>query len=93
MYTIEVMMRGSSMALAVQKKESDDAQALYKQLTDAQNTGSPTVLEMTCDKDEGKKVSVQTQEIVAVQLSEKAGGAGPSGAAGFFGLNLNSDSE
>ena len=93
MYTIEVMMRGSSMALAVQKKEADDAQALYQQMIDAQNTGSPTLIEMTCDKDEGKKVSVRTQEVVAVQLSEKAGGAGQSGAAGFFGLNLNSDAE
>ena len=81
------------MALAVQKKEEDDAQALYKQLIDAQNLGSPTILEMTCDKDEGKKVSVRTQEVMAVQLSEKAGGTGATGAAGFFGLNLNSDAE
>ena len=93
MYTIEVMMKGSPMVLAVQKKEVDDAQALYRQLVDAQNAGSPTLIEMSCDKDEGKKVSVRTQEMIAVQLSEKAGGAGQSGAAGFFGLNLNSDAE
>lgn len=81
------------MALAVQKKESDDAQALYQQLVNAQNAGSPRLVELTCDKDEGKKASVLTSEVVAVQISEKAGGAGPSGAAGFFGLNLNSDAE
>lgn len=92
MYTIEVMMRGSSMVLAVQKKEEDAAQALYKQLIDAQNMGAPKLLELTCDKDEGKKVTVLTQEMVAVQLSEKTGGAGQSGAANFFGMNINSES-
>ncbi|MEM9137961.1 MAG: hypothetical protein AAGB01_11525 [Cyanobacteria bacterium P01_F01_bin.42] len=93
MYTIEVMMKGSSMALAVQKKEEQEANSLFRQLTDAQNTGNPTVLEMACDKDEGKKVSVRTQEVVAVQISEKSSGTGPSGAAGFFGLNTSSENE
>lgn len=93
MYTIEVMMKGSSMALAVQKKEEQDAHSLYQQLTDAQNTGNPTVIEMTCDKDDGKKVSVRTQEVVAVQVSEKSSGTGASGAAGFFGLKSSSDGE
>jgi nanoRNase/pAp phosphatase (c-di-AMP/oligoRNAs hydrolase) len=93
MFTIDVMMRGSSMALAVQKKESDDAQALYQKLIDAQNVGSSKLVEMTCDKDEGKKISILSSEIVAVQLSEKSGGGGTSAAAGFFGLNLNSESE
>ena len=92
MYTIEVMMRGSSMVLAVQKKEEGAAQALYQQLIDAQNMGSPKLLELTCEKDEGKKATVLTQEIVAVQMSEKTGGSGQSGAANFFGMNMNSES-
>lgn len=85
MYTIDIMLRGTPLSLSVQRKESADADTTHRQITDAIQTGSPKVLELTCEKDEGKKISVLTSEVVGVQISEKSGGAGTGRATGFFG--------
>lgn len=86
MYTIEISLRSTPIGLAVQRKESADAETLYQQVLDAIKSGNPTVLEMTCDREVEKKAAVLVNEITAVQLSDKSGGAGAGRAAGFFEL-------
>lgn len=86
MYTIEISLRATPIGLAVQRKESADAEALYQKVLDAIKSGKPTILEMTCDREPDKKAAVLVNEITAVQLSDKSGAAGAGRAAGFFDL-------
>jgi tagatose-1,6-bisphosphate aldolase non-catalytic subunit AgaZ/GatZ len=86
MYTIEISLRGTPLGLAVQRKESTDAEALYQKVLQAIQSGHPTVLEMTCDREPDKKAAVLVNEITAVQLSDKSGSTGTGRAAGFFEL-------
>jgi hypothetical protein len=60
------------MPVAVQRKELADAEALYGQVRQALETGSPRVLELTCEKEEDKRISLLSSELVAVQLYEKS---------------------
>lgn len=85
MYTIDIMLRGTPLSLSIQRKESADADATYRQVSDAIQSGTPKVLELACDKEEGKKFSVLVSEVVSVQVSEKAGGSAASRSTGFFG--------
>lgn len=55
MYTIDISLRGTPLGLSVQRKESADAEALYKQVLEAIKSGNPTILEMTCDREPDKK--------------------------------------
>ncbi|MCM1984706.1 hypothetical protein [Lyngbya confervoides] len=85
MYTIDILLRGTPMSLSVQKKEEEAAQAAHKQITDALQLGTPKILELTCDRDEGKKITVIISEVIAVQISNKAGATGTGRGPGFFG--------
>jgi hypothetical protein len=77
MYVVELSIKLSPLPIAVQRKELADAQALYGSVRGALETGSPRVLELSCEKDPEKKVSLLSSEVVAVQIYEKtAGGAG-----------------
>jgi hypothetical protein len=77
MYVVELSIKLSPLPIAVQRKELADAQALYGSVRSALETGSPRVLELGCEKDPEKKVSLLSSEVVAVQIYEKtAGGAG-----------------
>ncbi len=48
------------------------------------NSGQTQVLELTCDKQEGKKLAVVSDSIVATIISQKSGTAATGRAAGFF---------
>ena len=72
MYVVELSIRLSPMPVAVQRKELADAEALYNQVKQALETGSPRVLELRCEKDEDKRISLLSSELVAVQLYEKS---------------------
>jgi hypothetical protein len=72
MYVVELSIRLSPMPVAVQRKELADAEALYGQVRQALETGSPRVLELTCEKEEDKRISLLSSELVAVQLYEKS---------------------
>jgi hypothetical protein len=77
MYVVELSMKLSPLPIAVQRKELGDAQALYGTVRTAMDSGSPRLLELSCEKDPEKKVSLLSSEVVAVQLYEKsASGAG-----------------
>lgn len=83
MYTVEITIKNNPLSLSVQRKEQEHAEALYREIATAIADGNPKVLELTCEKQEGKKISVLTSEISAVQVSEKSGASANMGA-GFI---------
>ena len=82
-YVIELALRMSPVPVSVQRKEQADADALYQQIRQALENGQPRLLELTCEKVEGKKVTLLVSEVLAVQLYEKASASGGSKRPGF----------
>jgi hypothetical protein len=83
MYVLELSLRLSPMPIAVQRKELADAQALYGEVRHALESGHPKVLELSCEKEEHKRISLLSSEIVAVQIYEKIAGGGGARRPGF----------
>jgi len=83
MYTVELTLKNNPITLSVQRKEQEQAEALYREIATAIADGSPKLFELTCEKQEGKKVSVLVSELSAVQVSEKSGASANMGA-GFI---------
>ncbi len=73
MYTLEIILKNNPIAVSVQRKEKEAADALFAEIKTAIATGEPRFLELTCEKQEGKKLVVLTSEITAIQVSEKTG--------------------
>jgi hypothetical protein len=71
------------MPIAVQRKELADAQDLYGQIQQALEGAGPRVLELSCEKEPEKKVSLLTSEVVAVQMFEKSAAAAGGKRPGF----------
>jgi hypothetical protein len=84
MHTIELILKSTPMPLSVQRKTEEEAQALYQQLLEAMKSSSSQIIEMTCDRQPGKKVAIMTGEIAAIMMTEKAGTAATGKPAGFF---------
>ena len=82
-YVIELALRMSPVPVSVQRKELADADALYQQIRQAIEHGQPRLLELTCEKVDGKKVTLLVSEVLAVQLYEKASATGGSKRPGF----------
>lgn len=91
MFTIDISLKGTGMALSVQRKEEDAAQALYSELLQALKTGQTPVLELTCDKQPEKKVAILCSEISAVQISSKAATTTAGRAVSFIGQSRDSE--
>ncbi|MFN9619615.1 MAG: hypothetical protein ACK55X_07895 [Synechococcaceae cyanobacterium] len=83
MYVVEISLRMSPMPVAVQRKEEEGAQSLYDEVRRALESGHPRVLEITCEKDPHKRVSLLSGEIVAVQTYEKSAVGGGGRRPGF----------
>jgi len=83
MYVIELSLKLSPMPVAVQRKELADAQALYATVKTALECGGPKLLELTCEKEEDKQISLLTSEVVAVQIYEKSAMGAGSKRPGF----------
>jgi hypothetical protein len=80
MYTIELTLKNNPIALSVQRKDQETAHALYNQIVSAITGGGSPIIEITCDKQEGKRLAILSSEISAVQISEKAGATANMGA-------------
>ena len=78
MYVIELALRMSPVPVSVQRKEHNDAEALYQEIRQALESGQPRLLELSCEK-----VTLLISEILAVQLYEKASATGGSKRPGF----------
>jgi len=83
MYVVELSLRLSPMPIAVQRKELEAAQALYQEVRQALENGHPKVLDLSCEKDEHKRVSLLSSEIVAVQTYKKSASGGGGKRPGF----------
>ncbi|NJR64582.1 MAG: hypothetical protein HC772_03460 [Leptolyngbyaceae cyanobacterium CRU_2_3] len=87
MFIIDVTLKNTPMALSVQRKSEEEAKAVYQQVLEAMKTGNPVTLELTCEQQVGKVVSIYVSEISAVQMAEKSGTGTSSGKPpGFFSL-------
>jgi hypothetical protein len=85
MYIIEVTLRGNPLGLSVQRKEKLGAHELYRQISEAMKLGHPAILELTCERSTEKRVAVLSNEVTAVQVSEKsASGVDGTVRPGFF---------
>jgi hypothetical protein len=88
MFTIELTLKHTAMPLSVQKKEQSDAEATYNSAVEMLRSGSGQLIELTCDQQPHKRVSVLGSELAAVQIFEKSGTATASGRPpGFFALS------
>ena len=83
MYVIELALKFSPLPLSVQRKNLGDAQALYNKVRQSIDKGQHQLLELTCEKVEGKKVAVLVDGILAVQMYEKTAASGGSKRPGF----------
>ena len=83
MYLIELALKLSPVSFSVQRKELDEARALYHSLIDSLKSGEPKVIEIHCEQIEEKKIAVLASEVLAVQMYEKTTGAGGSRRPGF----------
>jgi hypothetical protein len=83
MFVVELSLRLSPMPISVQRKELGAAQALYGEIRQALESGHPRVLELSCEKDEHKRISLLSGEILAVQIYEKSAIGGGGKRPGF----------
>ncbi len=87
MYILEITLNGTPAGLMVQKKEEADATAAYQQVVGAmKSAASAQLIELTCDHQTGKKVSVLAGAICAVQIYEKTAGGTSGRTPGFFSV-------
>ena len=71
MYIVELSLKHTALPMSVQKKTIEAANEAYATILNALKTGQPVVLEMTCDKQEGKKLSVLVSELAGVQVYDR----------------------
>ena len=83
MYVIELALKYSPFPLSVQRKNIGEAKALYSTVRQCMDRGQQRILEMTCEKVEGKKLTVVVEEILAVQMYEKTAASGGTKRPGF----------
>ncbi|MFN6339881.1 MAG: hypothetical protein ACK41W_14300 [Cyanobacteriota bacterium] len=87
MYVVELSLRLTPMPISVQRKELEPAKELFEEVGRALESGSPKLLELTCEKDPQKRIRLLTAEVVAVQIFEKStvGGSGKRPGFSFEG--------
>ena len=87
MFIIDITLKNTPLSLSVQRKSEEDAEAVYQKILQVLRSGSNELLELSCEKQPGKKIGILGTEISAVQISDKSGTAAASGRPpGFFAL-------
>lgn len=86
MFTIDLTLKNTPFPLSVQRKSVEDAEAVYKQIMEAMQSGNPEIVELTCDRQTEKKVAIRASEISGVQMSQKDGAAASGRSPGFFAM-------
>ncbi len=89
MFTIDIVLQDIPLPISVQRKESEAADSLYQQIMKAMRSGSGELLELTCDKDEDRKVAIKSNLICAVSVNKKSGGMAEGRVPGFFAATAN----
>lgn len=86
MITIDLLVRYIPVPLSVEKKEESEAEAIYQKILQAMESGTPTIVELTCDKQTDKKIAVLSSQITGVILSRKDGTSKGSNVPGFAAI-------
>ena len=87
MIFIDLTLKSTAFPVSVQRKTSEDAEAVYTQIVEAMRSGQPEIMELTCDRQTEKKVAVRVSEILSIQIAQKDGSAVGSGRPpGFFAV-------
>ena len=73
----------SPLSLSVQRKQKKDAESLYNKIKECLEKGNTRLLELSCDQLVDKKITVVSNEILAVQIYEKTASIGGSKRPGF----------
>lgn len=84
MFTIDIVLQDIPLPVSVQRKEAEAAESLYQQILNAMRSGNSDLIELTCDKDEDKKVAIKGHLVCAVSLNKKSGGMAEGRVPGFF---------
>jgi hypothetical protein len=84
MFIIELTLKSNPLGLSVQRKEVEDAEAVYRQVLDAMNAATPKTLELTCEREPEKKIAILSSEISAVQVAEKTSASMAGKSPGFW---------
>ena len=84
MFTIDIVLQDMPLPVQIQRKEAEAAQNLYQQIMDAMRSGSSDIIELTCEKEEDKKVAIKGHLICAVSVNKKSGGMAEGRVPGFF---------
>ena len=84
MFTIDVVLQDIPLPVSVQKKEQEAAEGLYQQILSAMRSGNSELIELTCDKEEDKKVAIKGNLVSAVSLNKRSGGMAEGRVPGFF---------
>ena len=88
MYTIDLTLKTTPLPLSIQRKEASDAEAIYQKVLTAMRSATADIIELTCEKEEGKKLAVLSDQISAVIISQKSGAAAAGRVPGFFAATL-----
>jgi hypothetical protein len=83
-FTIEIILKDNPLPISVQRKEAETAEALYQQILTAMRSPASELVELTCDKQEEKKIAVFSDRINAVVMDKKSGGTAEGRVPGFF---------
>ncbi|NJK58405.1 MAG: hypothetical protein HC939_21715 [Pleurocapsa sp. SU_5_0] len=84
MFTIDIVLQEIPLPISVQRKEEAAAENLYQELMTAMRSGSADLIELTCDKEEDKKVALKGNLICAISINKKSGGMAEGRIPGFF---------
>ena len=86
MISIDLALKYTPIPISVQRKEEEEAKKLYQEIITAIKSPTPELIELTCEKQTEKKVAVMSDQISAVIISQKDGGAATGRATGFFSM-------
>ena len=79
MFTIDLSIRNTAFPISVQRKSTEDAEAVYQLILAAMRTGNPDIIEPKCEGKAEKKIAVRASEISGIQIIQKDSAASSSG--------------
>ncbi|MDV3000897.1 MAG: hypothetical protein N5P05_002503 [Chroococcopsis gigantea SAG 12.99] len=86
MYSIDITLKLSPIPVSVQRKEEEKAEELYQYLVNSIKSPVPQLIELTCEKQTDKKIALLSDQVSAVIVSLKTGGASAGRVPGFVSL-------
>ena len=79
MFTIDLSIKNTAFSISVQRKSTEDAEAVYQIILAAMRSGNPDIVELKCEGKTDKKIAVRASEISGVQIIQKDSAATSSG--------------